>query len=225
MAKSKIIKELANNEISLEVAINRLLIIASDINNKELAQWAEKELNGYSTKDTIPSYRIVKNTMFRYSGINGRMQAKNAPLPLRELLKEKDTSIFDMSILDGIKTIEGFINNDTDTQYGRDLTWAASMIYQMTGLQCYSITQIVPENALENTLNMVKTMLLKVLIQLDKSYGCLDDLDIDITGKTPEEVTKINAIINNYIFTDNRIQIGDKNKIENTDILTGGKHL
>ena len=225
MAKSKIIRELANNEISLEVAINRLLIIASDINNNELAQWAEKELNGYSSKDAVPSYRIVKNTMFRYSGINGRMQAKNAPLPLRELFKGEDTSIFDMNILDGIKTIEGFINNDSDAQYGRDVTWAASMIYEMTGLQCYSITQIVPENALENTLNTVKTMLLKVLIQLDKSYGCLDDLDIDVTGKTPEEVTKINAIINNYLFTDNSIKIGDKNKIEDTDILSGGKHL
>jgi hypothetical protein len=66
-----------------------LLIIASDINNKELAQWAEKELNGYSSKDVIPHYRVVKNTMFRYSGINGRMQVKNAPLPLRELFKEK----------------------------------------------------------------------------------------------------------------------------------------
>ena len=47
MAKSKIIKELANNDISLEVALNRLMIIASDIENEELSQWAERELNGY----------------------------------------------------------------------------------------------------------------------------------------------------------------------------------
>ncbi len=38
MAKSKIIKELANKEISIEVELNRLLIIASDIDNKELIQ-------------------------------------------------------------------------------------------------------------------------------------------------------------------------------------------
>ena len=44
MAKSKVIKELASNEISLEVALNRLLIIASDIENDELAQWVENEL-------------------------------------------------------------------------------------------------------------------------------------------------------------------------------------
>ena len=47
MAKSKIIKELANKEISLEVAFNRLLIIASDIGNTDLIDWATNELNGY----------------------------------------------------------------------------------------------------------------------------------------------------------------------------------
>lgn len=40
MAKSKIIKELANKEVSLEVAFNRLLIIASDLNNDDLVNWA-----------------------------------------------------------------------------------------------------------------------------------------------------------------------------------------
>lgn len=227
MAKSKVIKELANNEISLEVAINRLLIISSDINNENLAWWAEKELNGYSNEDVFPAYRIVRDSMFRYSGINGRMQAKNAPLPLRELLKGKgeDTSMFDMKIFDGIKTIEGFINNDGDLQYGKDLTWAAPFVYQMTGIQCYSITQVIPINVLEKTLNHIKTMLLKVFIQLDKSYGCLDNLDIDISEKTLEEVKKINSIINNYIFTDNSVHIGDKNRIEDTDIFTGERKL
>ena len=47
MAKSKIITELANNSISLGVALNRLFVIASDIENEELQQWAECELHGY----------------------------------------------------------------------------------------------------------------------------------------------------------------------------------
>ena len=44
------IKQLANNEIDLEVALSRLMIIASDINNEELYKWAESELNGYIYK-------------------------------------------------------------------------------------------------------------------------------------------------------------------------------
>ena len=71
MAKSKIIKELANKEISLEVAFNRLLIIASDIGNQELIDWATNELNGYSDKSLIPTYRQSGIGQILYSGING----------------------------------------------------------------------------------------------------------------------------------------------------------
>lgn len=42
MPKSTVIKELANNAISLEVALNRLMLIASDISNEELKQWGPK---------------------------------------------------------------------------------------------------------------------------------------------------------------------------------------
>ena len=73
-------------------------------------------------------------------------------------------------------------------------------------------------NLLQNILGEIKTRLLRVLIKLDKEYGCLDDLDVDITDKTPEEVAEINKIINNYIYVDNSIEIGDKNKIKRTKI-------
>ena len=42
MAKSTIIKELANNQISMEVALQRLMIIASDLENEELAEYIKK---------------------------------------------------------------------------------------------------------------------------------------------------------------------------------------
>ena len=40
MAKSKLIKELANGKVDLTTAFNRLLIIANDIDNVELSEWA-----------------------------------------------------------------------------------------------------------------------------------------------------------------------------------------
>ena len=101
MAKSKVIKELASNEISLEVALNRLLIIASDIENDELAQWVENELNGYSDDAELPAYRVIDNTRFVYSGINGRFSVENAPLPFWEILGlDKKNYVF--NILDGL---------------------------------------------------------------------------------------------------------------------------
>ena len=56
MAKSKIIKELANKEVSLEVAFNRLLIIASDLNNDDLVNWATIEQFAFGDNGNIGLY-------------------------------------------------------------------------------------------------------------------------------------------------------------------------
>lgn len=215
MAKSKIIKELANNDISLEVALNRLMIIASDIENEELSQWAENELNGYGDTSDLPAYRIVTNARFVYSGINGRFKVNRAPLPLAEMMGCKSDEV-PVNIYDGIKALSKSLTGNVEC--ARDITSMAGVIYQNTGITCTEILQIVPKNAIENILSTIKSKLLKVLIRLDKEYGSLDDLDIDISAKSPEEIHTINVAINNYIFEDKSIKIGDKNRIDNTDI-------
>ena len=215
MAKSKIIKELANNDISLEVALNRLMIIASDIENEELSQWAERELNGYKNMSDLPVYRIITNARFVYSGINGRFKVTHAPLPLAEMMGYKNNEI-PVNIPDGIQALNESISGNVE--YARDMTSMAGVVYQKTGVSCTVILQIVPQNAIENILSTIKSKLLKVLIRLDKEYGSLDDLDIDISTKTPEEIHTINVAINNYIFEDRSIKIGDKNRIDSTDI-------
>ena len=222
MAKSKIIKELANNSISLGVALNRLFVIASDIENEELQQWAECELHGYGDKKP-PAYRYVKNTIFKYSGINGCFQVTNAPLPLQEIMGVDDPTMFYVHLVEGINTIECYLNKPTGNEVGRDLTWAAGTVYKKSGIQCYSIKQIIPLNVFEDVLNSVKMLLMKIFIQLDKTYGCLDDLDIDTDCISPEEIAATNTTINKYIYVDNSINIGDKNKIDGSEILSGGK--
>ena len=213
MAKSKVIKELASNEISLEVALNRLLIIASDIENDELAQWVENELNGYSDDAELPAYRVIDNTRFVYSGINGRFSWEILGL-------DKKNYVF--NILDGVNSLTSLIEGKYE--YGRDLTAMAGAVRAKTGIACTSIRQLVPNNVIENIVSAIKSKLLKVLIKLDKEYGCLDELDIDITEKDPEEVREINAMIINYIFEDRSIKIGDKNRIDRTEIKSGENH-
>ena len=40
---------------------------------------------------------------------------------------------------------------------------------------------------------------------------------------SPEEVAATNTTINKYIYVDNSVNIGDKNKLEGSGILGGGK--
>ena len=65
MAKSKILKELVNEEISLNIALKRLIVLAADINDNDLKEWAEKEINGYNADDEVPN--IEKYVAIRFT--------------------------------------------------------------------------------------------------------------------------------------------------------------
>lgn len=192
MAESKIIKEIANKEISLEVAFNRLLIIASDVGNQDLIDWATNELNGY------PSHIIQKKwTRSNYnSGINGNFQIKAQLLPTGALDSNILEKLKNNSFLQDISSIEKFASDDNSNRVGKDLTDLAPIIYHNTEIQCISIYMKYTKETFIKILSSIRTKLLKVLIELDKEFGCLDDLDIDTTGKQLEELNnKLNVII------------------------------
>ena len=126
--------------------------------------------------------------------------------------------MFYVPVLDGVRTIEKYANNALGQEYGKDLTWASSLVYKFSGIQCYSIKQVVPINHFENIINSLKTKLIKILIEIEKAYGCVDELDINTDEKNSDEIKEINATINNYIYVDKSVKIGDKNKFEESDI-------
>lgn len=223
MKKSKILKELANNSISLEIALSRLMIISSDLGNKDLFTWASNELNGYNKKDKLPEYRFDKHNLFVYSGINGSFQVTKQPLNFMSYFPECKKEDFYLPILEGIKSVEEWATKkEKDSFYGRNLSDAAGIVYNSSGIQCSSIWQIVPANTFENIINTLRTTLLKILIELDKEYGNLDELDIDTTDKSLEEIQKINLKINSLIIYDNSISMRDGNSISKSSFVTGG---
>ena len=57
------------------------------------------------------------------------------------------------------------------------------------------------------------------LLLLENEFGNLDDLEIDISSKTPNERDTIIQKIYITLY-DNSISIGDNNKIKNSDIIT-----
>ena len=223
MAKSKIIKELANNQISMEVALQRLLIIASDLDNEELSAWAEAELRGYSQTDTLPEYRNIQSIHFIYSGINGSFKVTNCPFTFTSVLDDILSDIYNVPIMDSVSSLQNFVDNPDKQSYRRDFSMLNGLVLQRTGIQCTSIYQTVPLNFLQNILSQIKTILMNIFLKLDKEYGCLDNLDVDTTAKTPDEVDAINKVVNNYIFIDNSVNVGDRNKLKGSGIFSGGK--
>ena len=57
MAKSKIIKDLANGEVDTITALKRAKVLVSDLENDGILRWRDYEISGYPEGVAIPSYR------------------------------------------------------------------------------------------------------------------------------------------------------------------------
>lgn len=218
MAKSKILKELVNNKIMLEVALSRLLLIASDINDNELMKWAQAELSGYNNDDTLPNYRILGSGYITYSGINCICTVNNLPLPIESFEDSIREALSKNYVRESVSVVQNYaIESEKIMQ--RDLTFLAGEVYKRQRIKCTKISMAFDKNDFMQILSAIRTKLIEIFIKLEKEFGAktIDDLDVDIQGKNIED---IKSSINNIIYNDNSVKIGDKNKIEESSFCS-----
>ena len=67
---------------------------------------------------------------------------------------------------------------------------------------------------------MVKEISAQDFVKLDKTLGNLDNLDVG--NINVEKASEAKQYINQIVFIDNSIRIGDNNKLEKTSLATEG---
>lgn len=224
MAKSQIIIDLANDNISLDNAFRRLHLIAVDLGDKETESWILNELNGYNNNDQLPPYRIFGRGHIICTGKAGDAIFKRTPLPAGALSDETWESIAHNFIKDSISTIETWAKPKTDQKEEPmvDLTHLSYEVFNNTNMECFSIYACLGTQLFINMVSIIKTNLTLIFIQLEKDYGCLDELDI------PTKTDKSDGLknyVNNVVYENNSNSTISKNIItgNNNDIKNGNK--
>lgn len=200
MVKSQLIKDITINKISIEEGLQRLLLISSELNNEELMKWILGELNGYKDGDSLPEYRKNIGSQLQYSGINGSYRVKNQILQKSFLPRELQKIIEETSIRTSIRGIEKIIDNKDAV--GLDLTFAAGYVFKTTGIQCLKISQVYDRISLDEIIANVKNKLIIILLSLEKEFGNLDGLDINVETITNKQFENIEQNINGIFLSD-----------------------
>ena len=74
-----------------------------------------------------------------------------------------------------------------------------------------------------NIFPKVESKLLGILSYLEKQFGNLDNLDIDIESKSEEELNNIINHIHILIYNDKSVTLGNNNKIKDSNIASSIK--
>lgn len=193
MPKSRIIKDLANGKADIEIALNQLFLLASDICDSELIKWTENELQGYSSNIELPEYRKCKSIMFRYSGITGRYHVKNVSLQPDVFQSDKLKAISIVNATESIRTIKDYAERRQEMV--RDLSWLAGEVFERSGghIQATTISQVLPSSMYTDIIAAIKQKTIQKLIELENQYGNLDNLEIQ-NEYDPENVAFWNNI-------------------------------
>lgn len=198
MPKSKVITDAANAAVPLEQTLRRLEILAHDVGNADLENWAECEIEGYGAEG-VPDYRIAKGLNFTYAGFNnGAFQVTNAPLPISFLREETLDNFKYVSFAEGISSIEKLSDGDSIVHVDRSYLAGEVLDCSDGGISCVSISQNFTTAFFKAVIDKVTTRAIKALMMLEDQYGCLDNLGIVVESE--KAASENNAIINNNIF-------------------------
>lgn len=215
MAKSQIIKDMANGTVSLKTSLTRALVIANDLDNDKMVAWITKELYGYGEEDDVPDYRLISGPI-KLTYVSGNTQISGQTVS-PSIIPEKFDNWKEYKCKEGMGVIEEFLDNDTCPILSM-VSLLPFIKKTSPFMQFQDMWMELPSSCFKRIIDNISRELMELLLRLDKELGNLDELDVSTTEETKR-------VINNFINVkiDSFTSIGNDNEIKESNIA--GKSL
>jgi len=227
MARSQLLKDLVGGNVSLENVLLRLKVILSDLGNESILKWINGELQGYDNTSDLPKHRVLKGSPIGTYLVNQRFKYTDSPVPLESLLSlDEVESITTVNVTDSISTVQNILISEKRERFGNIVPTAFCHSISKRNLQIAGMCIEVPSNQIEGIISYVKSKLVEIILELEKQFKNLDELDIK--SQVDADSDKKEQVIYNIgqIIYEGSIEIGDKNKIGRSiigNLFGGGK--
>ena len=230
MAKSKIIKDLANSTVDTMTALKRAKVLFSELGNQDLLNWVNYEISGYPADVDLPDYRIERGHLkgsFVRGTMRAHVKATDISLPLGRMPQDLKDDILNVSFRESIGGLKQLSDGNTTGQLVKTIPAECfHMIAKYNNdpfMNIISARVIVGVQCVADILAAIENRLLDALLLLEREFGNLDDLDLDATQKSPEEIQNIVNQVYIIVYNDSSISIGDGNKIKGSSITTSNE--
>lgn len=219
MARSQLLKDLVGGNVSIENILLRLKVILADLDNELIMNWVNGELQGYKDTNDVPKYRILRGTPIGTYLVNFTFKYTDAQVPLDTLLpQDLIDPLITLELRDSIAALQNILNGEGRDNFAKLIPTSICHGISKGELQIAGMKIRYGSNQLDGVISAVKSKLLEVVMELEKEYDNLDDLDIK--SQVEQDSSKREQVIYNIeqIIYEGSIEIGDKNKFSKSKL-------
>lgn len=218
MARSNLIKDFINSNMDINTALQNLISILYCLDDQVSINWANKELSGYDSDDELPKYRKLKGRVMA-SFFIGYYEYSKRQFGIEHLDKDFKNNLLSVNVYSSVSTIA-----DIKDKKGATLVKAIppelyALLQSKSNAHITDATVDIDTGKVNDIISKVRAKILETLLFLEKEFGNLDDLDIDVSTKSQKELKNIVQHIQVTLY-DNSVNIGDNNKIKKSNITT-----
>ena len=220
-----LLREITDAAVDTNVEISTLLrkckVLAARLGNKDFDSWVEHELNGYSSPDEVPPYRILEGVQSRGNFV-GMFQssASNIPIPPSLIPEEYRKFLTKSYFMDAISYYSNLLRN-SDKKGTFAENWPAdylrifgSNIFE--NMNCIGAWKIIPEGYVASLLDTVRNRVLSFTLKIEDEAPDAGEVEPKVQSIANERITQI---FNTYIQGDvTNLATGNQPTIESTQI-------
>ena len=197
-----LLRDIQNSAIDSGSSLSNLLrkckVLAARLQNEELKKWVDSELDGYPTKDDLPTYRIVDCIAKGHLGGPFGAEMRNITIPSYCLPEKSRDWARCAYFMQPISSLEELVKGSGDSYLcewpGELIAAAADKIYR--GYRLYAAWLSVPKGAVVAALDTVRNRILSFALEIEKENPDAGEAEPN-SKPIPDE--KVSQVFNTYI--------------------------
>ena len=156
---------------SVTTLLRRCKILAARLGSTEFGDWVERELNGYTDKKQLPSYRVLRvHSLGHFAGPFGS-GLRNAQIPRLTIPQEYRDWVDVSNLMQPIGAYEDLLRSGETGSF--ETPWPADLV-ALVGrniyehMNCMGAWQVIPRGAIVSLLDTVKNKVLSFAIDIER---------------------------------------------------------
>ncbi len=192
-------KAAIDSTVELGMILRMCKVLAVRLGHEDFKNWVDQELNGYVSKDHLPSYRMLRaHSKGTFAGYFGKL-LQNLPIPPSTIPEQYREYIETAHLPESVSAYEALIKQAS--QGTVRIPWPADLVLVVsseiyTDMNCIEAWIEIPVGALVGLLNTVRNRILNFVLEIELEAPMAGEAH---SGEKPLPHDRVSQFFTTYI--------------------------